>query len=78
MYFIDNMAKYSLEIEKRVGWYPRPVSWPFNMRQVESASEEQLLEWYRFLPSAKDEVQAKMISRIIEILFREGGGHGER
>jgi len=63
------------ELSRKVGWYPRPVAWPYNMAEVESASEEQLLEWYRFLPSAEDENQKTMINRIIERLFTERRYH---
>ena len=59
-------------ISKNVGWFPRQVSWPYDTRELEAASDEQLLEWYRFLPSAENEVQRAMISRIIEKLFSEG------
>ena len=61
------------EISRKVGWYPRQVSWPYDMKEVESASAFQLLEWYRFLPSSENALQVQMINRIIERLYREGG-----
>ena len=66
------MLKNEGEISKKVGWFPRQVSWPYDFRELEAASDEQLLEWYRFLPSAENEQQKAMISRIIEKLFTEG------
>jgi hypothetical protein len=36
---------------------------------VDAASDEQLLEWYRFLPSPVDEKERALINRIIERLF---------
>ncbi len=69
-----NMEK---NVSKRVGWYPRPVNWPYSMQEVEHADEEQLLEWYRFLPSATDNEQKTMITRIIEKLYKERRSHEE-
>jgi hypothetical protein len=57
------------QLSRKVGWYPRPVSWPESMAAIEYAREDQLLEWYRFLPATKNENQMKMINRIIELLF---------
>ena len=57
------------EINRSVGWFPRSVSWPFNMGEIESADYNQLLEWYRFLPSSQNKEQMDMINRIIERLF---------
>jgi hypothetical protein len=57
------------ELSKKVGWFPRPVHWPYDLKEVDAASDEQLLEWYRFLPSPVDEKERALINRIIERLF---------
>jgi len=78
MYSIKERVKMfesEWEISKSVGWFPRSVSWPFNMREVESAGYDQLLEWYRFLPSAQNKEQMDMINHIIERLFSERRAH---
>jgi len=71
----ESMFNIQAELSKRVGWYPRPVFWPDSMKELEAASDEQLLEWYRFLPGAQTDEQRQMENRIIEKLFmvRRGG-----
>lgn len=62
------------DLGKRVGWYPRPVEWPHNLREIEVADPEQLLEWYRFLPCAENESQRAMVLEIVRKL--EEVNHG--
>ena len=63
------MSKITSELSKKVGWFPRPVRWPYDLNELESATDEQLLEWYRFLPSPQDDKEKTLINRIIEKLF---------
>lgn len=51
------------ELSKRVGWEPRDVAWP-TLEQVESGTDEQILIWVRFLPSAITEEQQVIQSLI--------------
>lgn len=61
----------SEDVAKRVGWFPRQVSWPYNMRDIDAMDDAALLELYRFLPAPENDLQRMMISRIIERLFTE-------
>lgn len=44
-----------------------------NLKQVESASQELLCRWYRFLPSPTVPEQGEILSRIIK-RWNDGGG----
>lgn len=63
------MPRITDDLSKKVGWFPRPVAWPFNLEEVEAATDQQLLEWYRFLSSPEDDKEMAMINLIIEKLF---------
>ena len=52
------------ELSKQVGWAPRIVDWPINAEMIETASEFDILIWYRFLPPAETESQREMIKVI--------------
>lgn len=56
--------KITPELSRAVGWNPREVAWPKDMREIEAASDYQLLEWRRFLPPAGTELQRALIERI--------------
>ena len=49
------MGLYSVALSKRVGWnlpwYQRPLLAPASVAEVRAATPEQLLTWWRFLPS---------------------------
>jgi hypothetical protein len=53
------------ELSKSVGWEPQSVSWP-SMSELESASDYQILKWYRFLPSAITHEQ----KQVQEVLYQ--------
>ncbi len=47
-------------ISKAVGWESRKVSFPKTAEEVRAASDEQVLEWHRFLPSAETKEQREI------------------
>ncbi len=55
-------------LSKAVGLDPRPVSYP-TLAAVETATDYQLLEWHRFLPSPTDEAGAEVVRVIMNTLF---------
>jgi len=61
--------KITPEMSKKVGWKPRSVKWP-TLEEVETASDEELLTWHRFLPGAKNREHLAIIGAI-ERRFRE-------
>jgi hypothetical protein len=60
------------ELSKKVGWKNREVKWPESVEEVRKASDEQILEWYRFLPSprADDKEKQSILLAICEELWR--------
>lgn len=51
---------------KEVGWKHRLVSWPTTYPEIKHASDKQILEWYRFLPTATTEEQRELIDKIMK------------
>ena len=60
------------QLSKKVGFEKRDVDWPKSVKEVRKASEEQILEWYRFLPTprADDEEKQAILLAICEELWR--------
>lgn len=57
------------ELSKKVGFQRRNVDWPKNMEEIDSASDEQIVIWHRFLCGSRTSTQAKLLSRIGERLM---------
>ena len=55
-------------VSKAVGLDYRVVSWPSSVAAVYAASEYQILEWNRFLPSPQTPLQIQIIGAIVERL----------
>jgi len=53
-------------LSKQVGWnQPKELKWP-TMEQVMGATDEELLRWYRFLPSATNTMHKEVQDLIFE------------
>lgn len=59
------MSKYS-DLSKAVGWDKRRVEWPESFEEIEQATDKQIFEWYRHLPSPIDTRQIDLLSAIVE------------
>ena len=49
--------KMTPELSKRVGWEKHDVPWP-TLQEVKAGTDEQILTWHRFLPSATTVAQS--------------------
>lgn len=58
------MTRINSITSKNVGWEPRHVSYPKSEDAIKSATNEQVLEWHRFLPSPMDEEQRRLLNAV--------------
>ena len=52
-------------MSKRIGWVRTGVKYPASEQEILEATEEQILIWYRFLPSPENDIQIKLMSLIV-------------